>query len=293
MSFFRYNIITLIVLLMACEKPVIDEPSVSKASDADGNVTLTFAATSADISRSNPLNVYISRLNVQLFNAQGVKVFDKVRTQTSNDSDFGSLSLQLAPGSYTVVAVGHSSKNAASINSPQDVRFTSSNGEKLTDTFCHCSEIVVPDASSSGYSLPMYRVGAMIQFSLEDVAVPSAFTYFKMEYTGGSANFSPTTFCGITKSSQSEQRLRNEMNLYQCYTFPYLAYSGTLKMTCTAIDSYGKILRQRTFDNVPVSRNRITTYRGPFFEDGDGEFTLSDFSFVIHADWEGDTLIHY
>ena len=281
------------LVLSSCEKPVLDSPTVSKASDADGNVTLVFSASSADVTRSNPMSVYFSRLNVQLFDSQGAKVFDKVKTQVSSDSDFGTLSLQLAPGRYTVVAVGHSSKNAASINSPQDVRFTASNGEKLTDTFCHCSEIVVPDASSSGYSLPMYRVGAMVQFSLEDTEVPSSFVYFKMEYTGGSANFSPTTFCGITKSSQSEQRLRNEMNLYQCYTFPYLAVTGSLKMTCTAIDRDGMVIRKREFTDVPVSRNRITTYRGPFFEDGDGEFTQSDFSFVIHADWEGDTIIYY
>ena len=27
---------------------------------------------------------------------------------------------------------------------------------------------------------------------------------------------------------------------------------------------------------------------GPFFEDGDGVFTQSDFSFLIHADWDGE-----
>ena len=25
-----------------------------------------------------------------------------------------------------------------------------------------------------------------------------------------------------------------------------------------------------------------------FFEDGDGQFTQSDFGFVIHADWDGE-----
>jgi hypothetical protein len=48
------------------------------------------------------------------------------------------------------------------------------------------------------------------------------------------------------------------------------------------------VIRQRTFDAVPVTRNRITTYTGHFFEDGDGQFTQSDFGFVVHADWDGE-----
>ena len=40
-----------------------------------------------------------------------------------------------------------------------------------------------------------------------------------------------------------------------------------------------------------MTRNRITTYTGKFFEDGDGQFTQSDFGFVVHADWDGED--HY
>ena len=67
-----------------------------------------------------------------------------------------------------------------------------------------------------------------------------------------------------------------------------MATSGTLHMTCSALSSDGTVIRQRTFDAVPVTRNRITTYTGHFFEDGDGQFTQSDFGFVVHADWDGE-----
>ena len=276
--------------LLSCEKPVTDESSVSDGSPI-GNVSLTFAPTGRDVTRAGAA-AYFSRLNVQLFDSQGAKVFDKVKTQVSSDSDFASLSLQLAPGTYTVVAVGHSSKNAASINSPTDVRFTASNGEKLTDTFCACQQITV-SGSPAEYTLDMYRVSAMVQFCLEDDDVPDNFAYFTMEYTGGSANFSPTTFEGITKSSQSERRVRNSLNIHQAYTFPYMSATGSLKMTCTATASDGTVIRSRTFDSIPVVRNRITTYEGPFFSEDDGRFSQSDFSFLIHADWEGDTIICY
>jgi hypothetical protein len=268
-------------MLTSCEKAVL--PAADPASKS---VTFTFQANFSDITRGTSISGYFTKLNVQLFTTDGQKVLDKVKTQTADSEDFGTMSLKLTPGTYTVVAVGHSSKVSASIKSPEVCQFTSSNGEKLTDTFCHCSQIVV-GSSAADYTLPMYRAVAMVQFCLTDDQIPDNFAFFKMDYTGGSANFNPTTLEGITKSSQSENRIRNSLDIYQSYTFPYLSATGTLKMTCTATDADGTIIRQRMFDAVPVTRNRITTYTGPFFADGDGQFTQSDFSFVVHADWDG------
>ena len=268
-------------MLTSCEKSVL--PAADPASES---VTLTFQANFSDITRGTSISGYFTKLNVQLFTADGQKVLDKVKTQTADSEDFGTMSLKLTPGTYTVVAVGHSSKVSASIKSPEVCQFTASNGEKLTDTFCHCSQIVV-GSSAADYTLPMYRAVAMVQFCLSDGQIPDNFAFFKMDYTGGSANFNPTTLEGITKSSQSENRIRNSLDIYQSYTFPYLSATGTLKMTCTATDADGTIIRQRVFDAVPITRNRITTYTGHFFAEGDGQFTQSDFSFVVHADWDG------
>ena len=128
----------------------------------------------------------------------------------------------------------------------------------------------------------------MIQFCLTDAAVPDNFAYFLMEYTGGSANFNPTTLEGITKSSQSERRIRNSLNIHQAYTFPYMATTCKLKIAVSGLDEDGTVIRKHTFEDVPVTRNRITTYTGKFFEDGDGVFTQSDFGFVVQTDWDGE-----
>jgi hypothetical protein len=268
------------VLFTSCEKQII--------SDDEEMVTLKFTPTFRDVTtRGVDAANYFSKLNIQMFDADGNKVWDKVKTQTKDEEGFGTLSIKIKPGTYWIVAVGHSSTVSATIKSPEVVQFTASDGEKLTDTFCHCSQIVVGSVAAD-YTLPMYRVGAMIQFVLTDTTVPDNFAYFLMEYTGGSANFNPTTLEGITKSSQSERRIRNSMNTHQAYTFPYMATSCTLKMTVSGVDADGTVIRKRVFENVPVTRNRITTYTGKFFEDGDGEFTQSDFGFVVHADWDGE-----
>lgn len=273
------------MILTACEKPVMDEEN-----DGNSSILLTFVPTVKDITRANPDN-YISKINIQLFDINGQKVFDKVKTQNYDDSDFCSLSITLNAGTYTVVAVGHSSKISATIKSPEAVQFTASEGEKLTDTFCHCSTVTVK--AGDKFTLPMYRATAMIQFVLTDKDVPANFAYFVMDYTGGSANFNPTTLQGITKSTQSERRIRNSLNTHQAYTFPYMANSCNVKMTVKATDREGTIIHQRVFDAVPVTRNRITTYTGHFFDDGDGEFSVSDFGFVIHADWDGENFYNF
>ena len=271
--------------LISCEKM----PTIGNETDNDErNVVLTFEPTGRDLQTRGTAQVtQFTKLNVQMFDRQGAKVFDKVKSQTADDEDFCQMALKLTAGRYTIVAVGHSSARAATINSPEDVRFTASDGEKLTDTFCHCSTIDIGGDSQS-FSLPMYRAGAMIQFRLTDTEVPESFAYFLMEYTGGSANFNPTTLEGITKSSQSEKRIRNSLNLHQAFTFPYMAATGSLKMTVSGLDQEGTVIRKRTFEDVPVTRNRITTYTGKFFEDGDGVFTQSDFGFVVHSDWDGE-----
>lgn len=279
-----------VAMLCACEKPMIG--SENNDEEPAGNVMLTFQPTNHDTTRSGSGITQFTKLNVQLFDADGETVFDKVKTQTADDEDFGTLSLKLTAGRYTIVAVGHSSTNSATIKSPEAVQFTASDGEKLTDTFCHCSTIDIGGDSQS-MTLPMYRAGAMIQFCLTDTEVPESFAYFLMEYTGGSANFNPTTLEGITKSSQSERRIRNSLNIHQAYTFPYMATSCTLKMTVSGLDADGTVIRKRVFPEVPVTRNRITTYTGKFFEPGDGVFTQSDFGFVVHSDWDGESTFDF
>ena len=281
----QYILFLAMLILTACEKPVMDEDN-----EGNSSILLTFVPKVKDITRANPAN-YISKINIQLFDINGQKVFEKVKTQNSDDSDFCSLSITLNAGTYTVVAVGHSSRISATIKSPEAVQFTASEGEKLTDTFCHCSTVTVK--AGDKFTLPMYRATAMIQFVLTDKDLPANFAYFIMDYTGGSANFNPTTLQGITKSTQSERRIRNSLNTHQAYTFPYMANSCNVKMTVKATDREGTIIHQRVFDAVPVTRNRITTYTGHFFEKGDGEFTVSDFGFVIHADWDGENFYNF
>ena len=266
------------ITLTACEKAVLP--------DKQGNVTLTFAVTQSDRPTRGTVTIgdYFTKLNVMLFDADGQKVFDKVRTQLATDDDFGTLSAALHAGTYTVVAVGHSSAVSATIKSSQMVQFTAKDGQKLTDTFCYCGQVTVSDTPEQ-FQLKMHRVCAMVEVVATDADVPDGFARVVIGYTGGSANFNPTTFDGTTKSTQSEARLKAER--YQVFTFPYLSDTGVLKMTLSMQTADGTVMAQKVIEEVPVTRNRITRYTGHLFDDTPGEITQTGFGFTVDADWDG------
>lgn len=269
-----------VALLTACERHVVDEDV--------GNVHIRFMPTTADVTRTSTKPAdFFSRLNVQMFDDAGEKVFASVKTQTSDDADFGFFTCELSPGSYTVVAVGHSSPRTATIKSPELVQFTAQDGEKLTDTFCYCGVLTVGENGATR-EVRMNRVCAMLRFRFTDTCQPESFTRLKIDYTGGSANFNPSTSEGCTKSSQSETR-QAPADEYRCFTFPYMSNEGRLTVTLSALNDNGTVIRQRTLTDVPVKRNYISTYYGKFFEEGDGTFTLESFGLSVNGKWDGET----
>jgi len=271
------------LLLTACEKATIGGD--------EGKTKLRFIPTTADVTRGEVrIGDYFTKLNVQLFTPEGEKVFSQMKTQTVDDADFGTLSVGLAAGRYTVVAVGHSSIRSATIKSPEMVQFTASDGEKLTDTFCHCGEVTIGEESGI-HELRMNRVCAMVRFRLTDEEVPDGFMKLKIDYTGGSANFNPSTSEGTTKSTQSE--LRPKASEYRVFTFPYMAATGALKMTLSALTDEGTVLAQKVIESVPVTRNRITTYTGHLFDDSVGEITQQGFGITINTEWDGEDFFEF
>ena len=289
--------------LASCEVPYTPEPSET------GNVTFTFTASGAQTRSGEAapsgspedfpttrgaviIGDYFTKLNVMLFNQDGTKYFDKVRTQYSTDENYGQMSLTLPAGEYTVVAVGHSSAKSATIKSPEMVQFTASEGQKLTDTFCYCGAVTIGDEPSS-HEFTLCRVTAMLRFCFTDEEIPAAMTAIKFDYSGGSANFNPTTSEGTTKSTQSEVRSLSANDTYQVYTFPYLSNTGALKVTVSAMSSDGTVLRKLTLTDVPVTRNRITTYTGALFSDDPGSITQSGFGFTADPEWAGEDTFYF
>jgi len=265
-----------VLLLTACEKGVLDD---------DVGTRLRFTPTTADTRGTVSIGDYFSRLAVQLFDQDGNKVFSQSKTQTRDDDDFGTLNVGLTAGTYTVVAIGHSSPVTPTIKSAELVQFTTQNGVKNSDTFCHYGTVTVTD--DGGYhELKMNRLTAMVTFDFTDATMPAGFAGLKVDYTGGSANFNPSTGQGCTKSTQSETRTMRASQ-YAVFTFPYMSTDGTLKITLNALDADGNALTTKVLSDVPVTRNRITRCTGELFGDGDFEIHQTAFGITVNPDWDG------
>jgi hypothetical protein len=270
-------LLSAVMLLTACEKPMSD--------DGDGNVRIAFVPTTSDLTRETvAIGEYFSRLAVQLYDSTDTKVFAQSKTQTRDDDDFGMLNVGLKAGTYTVVAVGHSSPVTPTIKSTELVQFTAKDGVKNSDTFCHYGQVTISD-DGGYYELKMNRVTAMVRFDFTDATMPDNFDGLKVDYTGGSANFSPKTGEGCTKSMQSE--LRAKAAQYAVFTFPYLSTDGKLKITINALDANQNVLTTKVLTDVPVTRNRITRCTGLLFGEGDFDIKQVGFGITVETDWDG------
>ena len=272
----KSTLLLAVLLLTACERVVLDD---------DGGTRLHFVPTTADTRGTVSVGDYFSCLAVQLFDQDGNKVFSQSKTQTRDDDDFGTLSVGLTAGTYTVVAVGHSSPVTPTIKSNELVQFTARNGVKNSDTFCHYGQVTI-DEDGGYHELKMNRVTAMVTFEFTDATMPAGFSGLKVDYTGGSANFNPSTGQGCTKSTQSETRAIRASQ-YAVFTFPYMSTDGTLKITLNALDKDQNVLTTKVLTDVPVTRNRITRCTGELFGDGDFEIHQTAFGITVNPDWDG------
>ena len=228
-----------------------------------------------------------SKLAVMAFTPAGERAMSRVWTQERGTESFGQMPLDMAAGSYTFVAVGHSSPKTPTIKSPQLVQFSTDNNRKNSDTFCWCDTLTISDGQRS-IAIELERLTAMFRLVVTG-DVPDNVTQWVFDYTGGSANVNPVTKQGCTKSKQSEIRSADEP--LEVYTFPFMSDSCGISIRIVAKDALMNDLKERTFSDVPMVRNRITEFRGDFF--GDGLMQPVGITFSADGNWSGTTVVEF
>ena len=289
----KFLFIALALLVAACEKPILDEDVVSmneanvilhmtqyeqEAFGNSGNRAATRATT--DITE------LCSRLNIAIFDDDGTKV--KTVAQKEGDASFGTVALTPAAGTYQLVVIAHNAEDSATITSTEKVTFPNN---KVTDTFYYYGDLVVTSEVQS-YDLTLTRAVAMFRMVLTDDEIPSTVTKFKFYYTGGSSTFSPSVGYGCVNSKQTEIRPVADDGTYEIFTLPHTEEDVLTKLTVTALDANDNTVKERIFENVPVTRNQVTRYTGSFFGNG-GSGQTSDGTFRLTADPDWDSVNGY
>ena len=277
----------LALLLAACEKPIIDEKT-GKEIPADANVILHFTQYQQEAFTRSATDItnLCSRLNIAIFDAEGTKV--KTVAQKEGDASYGTVALSLAAGTYRLVVIAHSCDGSATITSTEKVTFPNN---KVTDTFYYYGDLVVT-AEKQSYDLTLTRAVAMFRLVLTDESIPNNVAKLKFYYLGGSSTFSPKDGYGCVNSKQTEIRPVATDGIYEIYTLPHTEEDVLTKLTVTALDANDNIIKERIFENVPITRNQVTRYTGSFFGSGGGNST-NDGTFRLTADPDWDAVYGY
>ena len=286
----KYLFIALALLLAACEKPVLDEDI---ASTREANVILhmtQYEQESFGTRAATNITELCSRLNVAnvaIFDAEGTKV--KTVAQKEADAGYGTVALTLAAWTYQFVVIAHNGEGSATISSTEKVTFPNN---KVTDTFYYYGDLIVTSEVQS-YDLTLTRAVAMFRLVLTDDEIPSSVAKFKFYYTGGSSTFSPSAGYGCVNSKQTEIRtVADGATTFDIYTLPHTEDDILTKLTVTALDANDNTVKERIFENVPVTRNQVTRYTGSFFGNG-GSGQNSDGTFRLTADPDWDSVNGY
>lgn len=297
--------------LAACEKPVIEDPDEKEEEGA--NVTLTFSTyQQSDFTRtalgslpeppvssglpacnttraSEPLTNQCSRLTVAVFRTDGTKV--KNVTQKMEDVDFGTVRMTLAAGSYHLVAIAHNGLGNATVSTPQEVKFYNN---KVTDTFAFYGTLDVQQEDDVVQELELTRRVAMFRLTMTDDQLPAGLSQMKFYYTGGSSTYDATTGYGCKESRQTEYRDCYDadgeaVKVYELYTLPH-SEQDVLKLTITAIGEDGSPMGEWVMTDIPVTRNKITSWAGSLLGGSSGSGSSGT---VIRLDTTWDGTVNY
>ncbi len=302
----KIMLFALALLLAACEKPIMDDGKTS-TEQKDANVILHFvqyeqcsfgddvtslpyrggAGVGSVTRAATNITELCSRLNIAIFDAEGTKV--KTVAQKEGDSSYGTVALTLTAGTYRLVVIAHNCDGSATISSTEKVTFPNN---KVTDTFYYYGDLVVTDTKQS-YDLTLTRAVAMFRLVLTDESVPSNVAKLKFYYLGGSSTFSPKDGAGCVNSKQTEIRSVSSDGVYEIYTLPHTEDDVLTKLTVTALDANDNVIKERTFENIPVTRNQVTRYTGSFFGSGGSGSQSSDGTFRLTADPDWDSVNGY
>lgn len=196
----------------------------------------------------------------------------------------------MAEGKYYLVVVAHSNEKNATTTNINKITF---DGNKLSDTFHYYKEIEL-QAGGNNIDVVMERVTAMFRLEITD-EIPENVKQLKFYYTGGSSTLSGFTGAGAVNSRQTEIRnIQAGVNTYEVYTFPQ-SEDKKLKMTVTALDASGETICMRSFEDVAVSKNMITCYKGNLFTNITPPTAADNYKFSISAntDWKGENIIEF
>ena len=204
-------------------------------------------------------------------------------TQLKTDATaFGTFSLSLPMGSYTMVAIAHTSKTEYpfTLTSPTVAAYT---GDHAYETFTHTQSVNITDTDAVDISASLDRIISQLKVVSTDGKTANI-TNVRMTFSAGGRAFNPTTGYATSNTGFSNT-VGNTAAVGATSTsstvFFLASDEQTMDVTIETLDVDGNTLFSKTVQNVPFKRNRITKLSGAMYTN-----SSTGGSFQLTTDWE-------
>lgn len=291
------------VAMMSCHARIHEIPEQDEPASESEKFPVTISVNSIE---QIPFNSLMTKASVQsactkltfgVFSGigEGAEKEEYV-VQNITDSVFGNVSLNLSVGRHYIAVVGQNGGDGTpslTFTQPNNtynlysIRYSSNskNTPKVSDTFHYFAEIDVVKGQNN-YQIDLNRSVSMFRLRLTE-AIPEQVCKLEFEYSNGSATLDVLNGYGCVSTKQIESfEVTPTMDTFELYTFPQRG-KNVLKMSVKAYDIYGNAVAEMSWNEVPMTVNRISQYTGDLFMNGCKEFAQAGFPITVNNEWAG------
>ena len=206
----------------------------------------------------------VTSITLAFYATNGTEAYKS--TQAKGDADYGTFSLSLPMGSYTMVAVAYYNNDASPLvlTSPTEAAFT---GTRPYETFATTQAVNITNTSAVDISATLNRIITQLKVVSSDGKTADV-SNVRMTFSAGGKDFNPTTGFAITNTGFANT-VGNSASVGTSSTslgFLFLATDEqNINVTIETLDADGNTLLSKTVNNVPFKRNRVTKLMGAMY----------------------------
>ena len=215
--------------------------------------------------------------------------FTQLRADASTYTTFGSFSLALPMGSYTMVVLGYGlneGEPAITLTSPTTATF---GDYPARETFAATQAVSIASTTSVEISATLSRIVSKLKVHSSDGCTANAVNV-RTTFSAGGKAFNPTAGLATSNTGFSnvlpiQSSLGNSTN-----SISYLFLDTdeqTMTVTIDVLDGDGESISHKVVNTVPLQRNRLTTLTGSLYSAGAGT------DFTINTSWLPETEVPF
>ena len=282
-------------LFTSCERAVLssdDDDIEEVVSKGKGElyVTCSFSQTQSEITRASSVSLSECATRVQYVIMQGETMVYNSEQINGGGNSFGTLSVNLEPGTYRLMVFAHNEKNGNPISVGTDGSIQGYNN-RVTESFSYSDEVVIVKDKRKTVSCKLTRCVAMVNFTSTD-KIPAEVSKFKLTLTGISSRYDlrnqigadVTTYVTSMAELNSDRRTSEGM-MADIHSYVFLpAIETTINAKFEFYNNANELVLTRNIEGIQMRINAKTSVTGTFFQ-SDGV----DACVTVDNDW-GDEI---